>query len=579
MSVMELCIVRDGSLTETGCLTGNESSWELPANSNGKIAESLMGISAVPATTWAADSYKETEKAAFAKMIEEFGADYAKSLSEMDTEEVKGNAEIKVSLEDGGKAILGMLSPVDISWLADASISGNVSMSDKSMTEFMDVNVNGTKICTIEYYFDTENSEIYMRIPELSDGYIKMNMEQMTQEAVEEADQELDSSFTTSLDLADSMNSYFSTLENLPEADLVTSILTRYTDIIFDNVADAENPGAQEAVAGDVSQELSVLEGHVTQAEALPMFQQILDTAKSDEELKGLIETWTEAMNDPDYTYETFLEAIEDMEKDLDTEADETDESGFILRAWVDSDGEVVGRQFLLNDEQEEELFGYLCTADGDKRGFSMQLGSGDDKVAIEGSGELKGDLLSGTYTISSGEADAAVIDVTDYDTKAVQDGIWKGTYTISGAPVEDEDGNSYDPFGGMQLIFTADGADEDSIDWNLAIAAGGATLGSVSLTGGNGGEALAAVDVASLTDVYDFSNDDEIEAYTASMNMDAITENLTSAGMPEGWLDDVIAATGDSDIESTETDGVAESEEQTDMAGDTLDDSETPAA
>ena len=150
------------------------------------LLASLMGISAVPATTWAADSYKETEKAAFAKMIEEFGADYAKSLSEMDTEEVKGNAEIKVSLEDGGKAILGMLSPVDISWLADASISGNVSMSDKSMTEFMDVNVNGTKICTIEYYFDTENSEIYMRIPELSDGYIKMNMEQMTQEAVEE---------------------------------------------------------------------------------------------------------------------------------------------------------------------------------------------------------------------------------------------------------------------------------------------------------------------------------------------------------------------------------------------------------
>ena len=137
------------------------------------LLASLMGISAVPATTWAADSYKETEKAAFAKMIEEFGADYAKSLSEMDTEEVKGNAEIKVSLEDGGKAILGMLSPVDISWLADASISGNVSMSDKSMTEFMDVNVNGTKICTIEYYFDTENSEIYMRIPE-SKHYIQL---------------------------------------------------------------------------------------------------------------------------------------------------------------------------------------------------------------------------------------------------------------------------------------------------------------------------------------------------------------------------------------------------------------------
>lgn len=55
------------------------------------LLASLMGISTVPATTWAADSYKETEKAAFAKIIEEFGTDYAKSLSEMDTEEVKGN--------------------------------------------------------------------------------------------------------------------------------------------------------------------------------------------------------------------------------------------------------------------------------------------------------------------------------------------------------------------------------------------------------------------------------------------------------------------------------------------------------
>ena len=544
------------------------------------LLASLMGISAMPATAWAADSYKETEKAAVAKAIQEFGADYAESLSQMNTEEVKGNAKIKISLDDGGKAILGMLSPVDISWLSDASVNASVGLNDELMTEAMDVNVNGTKICTVEYYMDMENSEIYMRIPELSEGYIKMNMDQMTQEAVEEADQELDSSFTTSMDMADAMNSYFSTLENLPEADVLTSVLTRYTDIIFDNVADAENPGTQEAVAGDVSQELTVLEGQVTQSEALPMFQQILDTAKTDEELKGLIETWTAAMNDPDYTYETFLEAIEDMEKELDVDADETDESGFVLRAWVDADKEVVGRQFSAkDDEQDEELFSYLCTADGEKKGFSLQVGSGDDTFGLEGIGVMNGDLLSGTYTFSTGGTDAITIDVTDYDTKALADGIWKGTYTISGVPVQSEDGSSYDPFGGMQLIFTADGADKDNMEWNLAISAGGANLGSVSLAGGNGGETLAAVDVASLTEVYDFSNDDEIENYTASMNLDALTENLTSAGMPEGWLDDLTAAMAGDNIETTETDGVAESEEQTDMAGDTLDDSETPAS
>ncbi len=540
------------------------------------ILASLMGISAVPATAWAADSYKETEKAAFAKAIQEMGADYAQDLAQIGDGAVKGNAEIKLSLDDGGKAILGMLTPVDISWLEDASMDTKVNLNEGTMIETMDVKVNGTKICTIEYYFDTENSEVYMRIPELNEGYIKMNMEQMTQEAEAEMEEEgMDSSFSTSMDLADAMNSYFSTLDNLPEADALTSILTRYSDIIFDNMTDGENPGTQSSAAGDVSQELTVLEGHVTQAEAQPMFQQILDTAKTDEELKGLIESWTEAMNDPEYSYDTFLQAIEDLEKDLDGEIDESDTSGFVLRAWVDDNGEVVGREVLADDgEQEESLFSYLCTTDGDQRGFSFTMGSDEDSVGLYGSGTLSGDVLSGTYTFTSGGEDAVVIEVADYDTKAVENGIWKGTYTISGAPIEDEDGNSYDPFGGMQLIFTTDGKDENNMEWNLTLAANGVSLGALSITGGNEGEDLEAVDFASLTDVYDFSNDADVEKFGEDVNMHTITANLTSAGMPDGWLESVMEAASGSGAEE-----ITEYDDQTDMAGDTLDDSETPAA
>ena len=540
------------------------------------ILASLMGISAVPATAWAADSYKETEKAAFAKAIQEMGADYAQDLAQIGDGAVKGNAEIKLSLDDGGKAILGMLTPVDISWLEDASMDTKVNLNEGTMIETMDVKVNGTKICTIEYYFDTENSEVYMRSPELNEGYIKMNMEQMTQEAESEMEEEgMDSSFSASIDMTDAMNSYFSTLDNLPEADALTSILTRYSDIIFDNVTDGENPGTQSSAAGDVSQELTVLEGHVTQAEAQPMFQQILDTAKTDEELKGLIESWTEAMNDPEYSYDTFLQAIEDLEKDLDGEIDESDTSGFVLRAWVDDNGEVVGREVLADDgEQEESLFRYLCTTDGDQRGFSFTMGSDEDSVGLYGSGTLSGDVLSGTYTFTSGGEDAVVIEVADYDTKAVENGIWKGTYTISGAPIEDEDGNSYDPFGGMQLIFTTDGKDENNMEWNLTLAANGVSLGALSITGGNEGEDLEAVDFASLTDVYDFSNDADVEKFGEDVNMHTITANLTSAGMPDGWLESVMEAASGSGAEE-----ITEYDDQTDMAGDTLDDSETPAA
>ena len=175
------------------------------------LLASFMGISTMPATAWAADSYKETEKAAVAKAIQEFGADYAESLSQMNTEEVKGNAEMKISLDDGGKSnswnafSCGYLLAVGCiyqcrCWSYRQGYDRSYGSERERNKDLYHRILHG--------YGEFRN---YMKIPELSDGYIKMNMDQMTQEAVEEADQEMDSSFSASMDMADAMNSYFST--------------------------------------------------------------------------------------------------------------------------------------------------------------------------------------------------------------------------------------------------------------------------------------------------------------------------------------------------------------------------------
>lgn len=535
------------------------------------VLASLMGISAVPANVWAADSYKETEKAAITKAIQEMCAEYADNLSQVQ-DELKGNADIKLSLDEGGKAILGMLSSVDISWLQDVSLTANVGMKESGLTELMDVNVNGTKICTVEYYIDTASSEIYMRIPELNDGYIKMNLEQMTEEAQDELDDETDQSFSASMDISEAINSYFSSLENLPAADVLETVLTRYTGVILDNVADQEGGAAQAETAGGVSQELTMLEGRVTQKEAQPMLLAVIDTAKEDEELKGLIETWTAALNDPAYTYDAFLDALGSLEEEISGPLDDTDGSGFILRAWVDENGEIVGRQVAATDGDgsEQNFLRYLCTSDGDNRGLSIQIDGNSEDIVLEGSGTLSGDLLNGTYTISSNGDEAAVIDVADYDTKAMEEDMWKATYTISGAQTTDGDGNTYDTLGGMQVVIGFAAEDKDNATISLSVLTGGASLGTLTITGGDKGEGVEPLDVASLTDVYDFSVDADVDSYSASINLDAITANLTAAGMPDGFLDSLMG---------TEEDGTADENATTDMAGDTLDSAEEPAA
>lgn len=101
------------------------------------LLASLMGISTVPANVWAADSYKETEKAAITKAIQTMCAEYAEDLSQIQ-DELKGNADIKLSLDDGGKSYSGNAFLCGISWLQDVSLTSNVEMKESGLTELMD---------------------------------------------------------------------------------------------------------------------------------------------------------------------------------------------------------------------------------------------------------------------------------------------------------------------------------------------------------------------------------------------------------------------------------------------------------
>lgn len=41
--------------------------------------------------------------------------------------------------------------------------------------------LNGSQICTLEYYLDLDTQDAYMRIPELSDKFFKVNLQETMQ--------------------------------------------------------------------------------------------------------------------------------------------------------------------------------------------------------------------------------------------------------------------------------------------------------------------------------------------------------------------------------------------------------------
>ena len=498
------------------------------------LLATALGISTAPINAWA-DSYTDVEAAAVTKAIENFCTNYATNLSDI-SNHVKSSSELQLMLGDGGQEILNSFSPVDVSWLNDVTIGIGTGMEKNNLTQSLDLRVNGTKICTLNYYIDFDSSKIYLNIPELHDGYIQMDLTNVYDGTEESGTDGLH----IQMELADALNNYFSILENLPEANSLQNVLTRYSKIILDNIED-QGSTSETVSAGAVQQDLTVSEGHITQKSAKSLLQAVLSTAKTDSELESIVENWTAIMNNPDYTYDAFVDSIAELEGALVD--DDTDAAGLTLRAWTDDAGNVVGQQLLWKDGNIEQNFiKYLKTSAGTESGYLLKLAGDEDGILLEGSGKIADDLLNGTYTLTMDGSEIAIIDVADYDTAAIKDGVWNGTYIISGSAYETEDGEETDTLNKMQLIFGSDGMDNKNLSVRCSLVNNGAYLGTLFFTSDmeNG---IESVDPASLNDVYDFNDPDQAAAYTESINLDAIEAGLTDAGMPEGWLDSIISS------------------------------------
>ena len=151
------------------------------------LTAAVMGVTAGCTGVWAADSYQETEKAILTESMKSFAAVYGKDLEEQEAAFEGSEGVLSLKLSDSGRVLLGNAAQIDASWLKGADIKVKVSMKDNTVGETMDICLNDQKICSIEYYMDTETTDIYMKIPEVSDSYIKMNLEEAAEIAEEEA--------------------------------------------------------------------------------------------------------------------------------------------------------------------------------------------------------------------------------------------------------------------------------------------------------------------------------------------------------------------------------------------------------
>lgn len=544
----------------------------------------LLGTAVIPSTAFAADDYASIEKNAWAEEVKNMVSSYAASIEESQALVSGMQSDISLKIEDSGRSLLGFVAPFDISWLNDITLANTVSFTDGKEGLLMKVLLNDNQICSLEYYLDPESQDVYMRIPELSDKYFKTNLKEAADQQasniksdIEELtpdDTDVDiptdnfaSAYSDSISLSASLMSDLSSA--LPEASVIETLLDKYGSMLFDNLTEGES--SQETLtAGDISQDCTVYEGQISSADAVKTATELLEAAKSDSDIESILNTWNDKLSSGENLYESFTTAVDKGLNALkDTDTSDSEDSYLSTKIWVDENGRIAGRALEIQEgDTTTPILTWQMPENGSDFGYLLTIASDDiNTYSLSGSGQIDGDKLNGTYELSLADSISAIIEVKDYDTVSAKEGNLNGNYKITfpSSDTDNEDDYYSSILENFALVLDLN-SEKDSGSVALSIENAGSTLGTLSITGG-AGEAVEIPDLASLKDVYDANNNDDMNAYAATLDFTSIMDNLSKAGVPDEVITYILSG-GSATEDSSDTEA-SENSETSDNASD----------
>lgn len=551
----------------------------------------LLGTAVIPSTAFAADDYASIEKNAWAEEVKNMASSYAASIEESQALVSGMQSDISLKIEDSGRSLLGFVAPFDISWLNDITLANTVSFTDGKEGLLMKVLLNDNQICSLEYYLDPESQDVYMRIPELSDKYFKTNLKEAADQQASNIESDIEeltpddtdvdiptdnfaSAYSDSISLSASLMSDLSSA--LPEASVIETLLDKYGSMLFDNLTEGES--SQETLtAGDISQDCTVYEGQISSEDAVKTATELLEAAKSDSDIESILNTWNDKLSSDENLYESFTTAVDKGLNALkDTDTSDSEDSYLSTKIWVDENGRIAGRALEIQEgDTTTPILTWQMPENGSDFGYLLTIASDDiNTYSLSGSGQIDGDKLNGTYEFSLADSISAIIEVKDYDTVSAKEGNLNGNYKITfpSSDTDNEDDYYSSILENFALVLDLN-SEKDSGSVALSIENAGSTLGTLSITGG-AGEAVEIPDLASLKDVYDANNNDDMNAYAATLDFTSIMDNLSKAGVPDEVITYILSG-GSATEDSSDT----KASENSETSDNTSDGSDTDAA
>lgn len=524
-------------------------------NRSRKIMKKLTAAAAASALVLSgtsqvfAASYKETEKAALDKLVAGFSAYWDAVMAQYEKGQETGfNAKMKLTVEETGKAVLGAMVGMDFSWLNTVTMDMTEIIKDGKEAINADILLNDAPVGTMNICMDLANMTEYFQIPELSQNYMAIplipSMEETIADetgAMSEEDiaayqaymEEYQASMETYLKIVSDMTTV------LPDTKTLSTLLDRYGNILIENFGDETVTEEALSVEG-VSEDCTVYEEILTEQEVLSILREVLTTAKEDQELKGLLDMWSEAGGGEDL-YAQLVAGADSALADLPEEGSEEinpEAAMFNSKIWTNAEGKIVGREFGFTDETGTESYPLISwknpSADGNSALY-FELWLDTSSITLTGSGQSGDQGLTGEYVLAFDGVKTVGIGVNNLKSDTEAPGYMNGSFNFSLLDTgTEEEPNPLAAFGLTANIISDAAAQTSQVDFSLTSS--GAPVVTLSVTGGYeaSGESVEMPDQAVLDAALSVESEEDMTAYAEGLDWTTVLTNLGAAGVPE---------------------------------------------
>lgn len=338
----------------------------------------------------------------------------------------KGRMSMYVDIDNKARELLKEQTGMDFSWLKKAEfvLEGNVKDEKTALT--LELVLNGQSIASVDVIEDSENGDIFGRIPFISDEYFSASLSDIY-------GNELGAAYDDLFENSEKIK------EALPDSKTLEKILTRYIEIALESVNEADK-GSSELSASGVSATYNTIEINIDDEICQNVVKNICKEIVKDKDIKKIINNIEKATEQD--LYDDFIDSINELEDDADN-IKLSEDIKMIL--WVNGKGEVVGREITIGNSR----FKYAMPESGKDFGFELsykQKVDGKkftDIMSVSGSGTRSGSKINGTFVLKTTqnsyvdyEAESETlkvmnVKVKDYDTEKAKEGNINGTFTF----------------------------------------------------------------------------------------------------------------------------------------------------